>query len=534
MALPKFASAQQAGVDPVSVQQLQDQNQKISEILSKIEMRLSNVTNLRSNMQMATYDAFGNNFLTRGMTQLTDSISESIESLFRKPEKEKKDPIVEQLEKHAELLEIIAHKSNDPNNLVEEDLIQLRLDLKHIHEADHADSQKQIDLLMDIKTALLERPFDAEGSDKKASRKRKIKKLSGVTVTADALEDAEAVFEEPVVRKSGEQPKPVHTEAKKATTLLQRILDVLVKTNKDAERKDLNKISTQEETLESMQDKNRVSDIEPAQESPKGDRATFLEKLFDKDLNLLGLRRVFRTLTGLFGKIFSVASPLLRIIPAVAGAFTAVVSLIKKIPFAKLIGSVASAAKSLLGIGGGTPDVPDGGKPKPKPKTGPMPKGVGGKLASIAKGVGAAAVMTGAVMGVDYVAGQAGVGGNEINESQDSKNWERASTWEKVQSAPARAVEGIGSFIGLDNLVNQAKSERIANETKYLDDKAAAIERAQKEADKTKRLKEPTSGKAPAVNVSTSTTNNQTIIPMRATIKNQDDSFNRYLSSILK
>ena len=75
---------------------------------------------------------------------------------------------------------------------------------------------------------------------------------------------------------------------------------------------------------------------------------------------------------------------------------------------------------------------------------------------------------------------------------------------------------------------------RSVSQSRYLVDKAAAIERAQKEADKAKRLKEPTSSKAPAVNVNASTTNNQTIIPMRAAVKNQDDSFNRCLSSILK
>ena len=534
MALPRMA-AQQAGVDPLSVQQLQDQNQKISEILSKIEMRLSNVTNVRSNMQMATYDAFGNNFLSRGLIQITDSITDSIESLFRKPEKEKKDPIVEQLEQHTVLLHAIAEKSSGASVNLQDDIIHLRLDMKHIHELDHEDSKKQIEILTDIKRALLDRPMEADTPDKKASRKRRIKKLSSVYQSKDSDDGIDVVFEEEAVKVEQKQPEPPRTEPKKATTLLQRILEVLTKTSKDIEKSvNPHKISTQEETLESMQDASKVSDVEPGQRAPKGDRDSLLDRLFDKDLNILGFRRILRSLTGLFTKVLGLASPLLRVIPAAITAFGMVVSLIKKIPFGKLISSVASAAKSLLGIGNKGVDMPDGDG-KPSAKTKPQPKGGGpSKLAKLGRGLAAAGIMTAGVMGVDAALGAAGVGGNEINEVQDDKNWERASTWEKVQSSVPRAIEHVGSFVGLDNIVNQARSERIKNETKYLDDKTAAIEQAQKDADKAKRLKEPANSKAPAVNFNASTTNNQTIIPMRPVVKNQDDSYNRYLNSVLK
>jgi hypothetical protein len=98
----------------------------------------------------------------------------------------------------------------------------------------------------------------------------------------------------------------------------------------------------------------------------------------------------------------------------------------------------------------------------------------GGKLAQagkFARGVAlpAAAMMaTGA--GVDWAAGKMGVGTARVDTDQDDKNWDRASPWEKMQSSIPRGIEKLGSLFFLDNLVNQAKSERIASETKYLDD----------------------------------------------------------------
>lgn len=64
----------------------------------------------------------------------------------------------------------------------------------------------------------------------------------------------------------------------------------------------------------------------------------------------------------------------------------------------------------------------------------------------------------------------------EINEAQDEENWKKASTWEKVQSAPARGVEKVASFLGLDNIARQARSDRIQKETEYLKNKEATVQ----------------------------------------------------------
>jgi len=133
-----------------------------------------------------------------------------------------------------------------------------------------------------------------------------------------------------------------------------------------------------------------------------------------------------------------------------------------------------------------------GGGKKVLGKAGGMLKGAGSKvlaggkaLAGGAKGFlaapGGAAIATGAAMVAapfvaDAALGAFGVGKDEkgndlvIDEKQDDANWERASLWEKIQSAPARGIEKVGSLFG-GNIAREARAKRIASETEYLDKK---------------------------------------------------------------
>jgi hypothetical protein len=98
--------------------------------------------------------------------------------------------------------------------------------------------------------------------------------------------------------------------------------------------------------------------------------------------------------------------------------------------------------------------------------------GAGGKVLQTAKNAATtAAVVVGGSYVIDAAAGALGVGGNEIDEDQDEKNWQQANLLEKAQSGLARTIENIGSFVGLTNMANQARSERIASETAYLNAK---------------------------------------------------------------
>jgi hypothetical protein len=696
MALPNTTMApQQSGVDPLTVQKQQNQNQKIAEILAGIESRLNNVTNMRSNVQMSAFNAFGNNFVTRGMTQLTDSLLGSFESLFKSPEKEMSDPVVEQLKKQYALLEVIAKAeplrvqgSDSPmlvieqlekqytlleaiakdsstnaesitkpvvqqlekhqqlletiigietnrdaapnlvvqqlekhqqlletvigigkaaNNSSEELLTLLRLDIKNNRKLDHIDSTIQINKLDDIKSAIensFSKPETASTFSKYTSGYADTTSAPTPPTASILIDKADITPAQKSESTSASKFRAPESTVKQigpkkvspVESLLSNILSVLADTNKNIKQMlKPEKISTQEETLESLQNPKRISDIQPNVKSPKGDRPSFIDKLFDKDANILGFKNVLSSLTNVFKKVMGVASPLLRIFPALGSAVVALMSLIKKIPVGKALtavaGAAAAAGKLIFGkkSAGSIPTIdvptPQGSTPKPttvstspnkttkpvdvsvpnktpsdgsvpnkttkpvdvsvpnkapsdvptpqgstpKPTTPPVKSsGLWSKVGKIAKASAPALIAAAVGMGVDTAIGSFGVGKNVVNEEQDDKNWERASTIEKVESAIPRGIEKVGSFLGFDNLVNESRNARISTETKYLDNKLASLESKQ-----TVTQKQQTQQKiAPVINNITNN-NAQNIMPVRQSVKNQDDSFNRYLTSIM-
>lgn len=89
----------------------------------------------------------------------------------------------------------------------------------------------------------------------------------------------------------------------------------------------------------------------------------------------------------------------------------------------------------------------------------------GGALAAFAKRALAVVALANVA---DYAAGKFGIGGKAIDQEQDDKNWNAATTWEKVKSGAPRLIEHAGRLIGMTNMANEAQAERIAGETKYL------------------------------------------------------------------
>ena len=114
----------------------------------------------------------------------------------------------------------------------------------------------------------------------------------------------------------------------------------------------------------------------------------------------------------------------------------------------------------------GKPGVPD--KPGGPGKPGRL-RGGATSLAMLGRGIAGVAV--------DYGLGEVGVGKDaegedlQIDEKQDDENWDKMTVGEKIQSGMARGVEKAGSSLFLGNIANEAKSERIKNETKYLKDR---------------------------------------------------------------
>ena len=150
----------------------------------------------------------------------------------------------------------------------------------------------------------------------------------------------------------------------------------------------------------------------------------------------------------------------------------------------KLAEAIATRLKDVMGDMGSNSgfDFPDrrnrrtpGGKAA-SPSGGSSKGKMGGRVA----GVGAGLAMVGAGAAVDYGLGELGVGKDEegndlqVDEKQDDENWDKMTVGEKIQSGMARGVEKVGSSLFLGNIANEAKSERIKNETKYLKDKKVA------------------------------------------------------------
>lgn len=84
------------------------------------------------------------------------------------------------------------------------------------------------------------------------------------------------------------------------------------------------------------------------------------------------------------------------------------------------------------------------------------------------------AIITAIANVADYAVGKLGVGKELPDEDQDQKNWDRMNTFSKVWSSVPRGIEGVGRFIGMTNISNQAQTDRIKNETAFLDGIAPA------------------------------------------------------------
>jgi hypothetical protein len=100
-----------------------------------------------------------------------------------------------------------------------------------------------------------------------------------------------------------------------------------------------------------------------------------------------------------------------------------------------------------------------------------------GKMGRLVKG---AAITGAAGYATDWAFGKFGVGkdkdGNDIevseeDQAKDDSNWSKMSFLEKMESGAARGIEKAGSLFFLDNLANQAKADRIKNESAYFNKK---------------------------------------------------------------
>jgi hypothetical protein len=99
----------------------------------------------------------------------------------------------------------------------------------------------------------------------------------------------------------------------------------------------------------------------------------------------------------------------------------------------------------------------------------------GGAVAAATTIGGGLALNYGLTKGADAITEAAGADTDYSPEmqAQDDANWEKASLFEKIQSAPARGIEKAADFLGAEKTAAAAKVSRTKSETEYLNNKEA-------------------------------------------------------------
>lgn len=521
MPLPNTTGAQAAGVNPNTIQKKNDLEQSINNTMREIQLKLDNVMNVRGNMQAGVYGAFGNNFLSRGMMEVGDSISDAIASIFAEPEQEKEDPVTKALKEQTEVLGKKIDKGSKASNDVEEQIILLRRDIKQTRELERADIVEQDEILETILHALT---GTTQTQGPTPSPTQQEFDFGGMYQQDTTINSAGQTTSTEMVEEVDDNDKPKNRE-EHVPTLLKRILQTLFGVNKNLDRLvKAQPMSTREAEIEALRTKNEqlaksreAQDIQTTDEGGKRgfDWTRIFSGLLDFDANLRGMKNVFGfvidgmklAFNGLLGVLTPVTAGIVKLATTIASVISSIATSV--LP---ALGAIAKTAMKFA--------VP-------------------------------AAVMLGVGAGVDALAGTMGVGGKEIDAAKDEENWNKMTLLQKAESGLARGIEKTGEFLFMDNMANEAKSRRIKAESEYLEKTEAnktaqvdigkvdagnltTIEATQKQIETAKRLKESSSGPSVTPLVQDNrVTNNQTIMPTRTVIENPETAYRRYMENIL-
>lgn len=624
---PNTAAMSQMGTSVNMMRKMQDQNQAIAKTLDSLSAKMSNITNIRTNAQSGIFEAFGNNFVSRGMNEIVSGISDSISSLLSPPEEEKEDPMLVAIKKIATDIEVISDNGQKQIEYTKESnalLIDQKGILKEISALaknprvnptllsavekqekilykqegtlkkildfftkQSTSERKKVETEQTIEKPVVVSKPRRPSKQTAAMRKRnaptdiEIKNPLSKTNNLEPLPDAPSatVSESAIVAakdSTKELVKETSTEVVKesktdtgALTASTNLLSLMTKDISQSKITLSDILAVQRESNTSLeklvsgatatsqqQSADRAKDVEQAAAGTEDEfgkkPASFKEELanmLDKTFNLKKISEFFR-------KPESKKSEKDKDKEASGGEPQAA----QQNAESSILGDIATTAAGTA-LGGTS-----------------LAK-MGSKLASAGKLAKAAAIpaaiMSAGVAGVDALAGVAGVGKNaDINEQQDQANWDKMSMSEKFQSGTARGIEKLGSFLFMGNMSKQAQADRIKKESEYfekrdakalssvVDPKATSSEAPrgvedakqisrqdvlaqqgaqassnleginQSQKDLTKETKEPVKDSSPVVN-NINNVSNQTILPGRQIVKNTDDSYNRYLSSVL-
>lgn len=582
---PDSAFVNRAGASLDDIKKLQDQNQKVSKILQSLSAKLDNITNIRSNIQQATFDAGGNNFITRGINQAMNGISESIEGFLSAPQEEPEDePLVAAIKKQTEVLNSVKEsssrqltlfeklsneglKSNESILLIEQNSTkQLEYSEKTnsilIEQGDHV--KDEVSLLTtavnESATSLVE---TISTSGKHVSRN--INKVeSAIKILAVAISGSASKGQSGRIRRYGENkaepvspampgkndsenifgPSPSYKKNKKFVfnnETDKEPIDVEIKGEPKApieEPKSAN-VSSNIPIFESInkhiQESNKLLEKLVNIQSAMSDN---LSKMFTgekaQSINQQAKESESEAKVAGNAEANTIQEPTANGPVIKAGfkqGFKDFASVFKKpaTELAEASADTAEGASVMDGMAGVATEAASsvGGDW--------LAKGAG-LLGTAAKGLAGGGVAAlageGLQMGGDYL--------KDSGYEQTGKAVDVGGTALKYAGIGAMAgsvIPGVGTAVGagIGGVIGAGKGiydQYFSDESKGKDSKAMLdnIETTQKSIDDTNKKPETTS--TPVVN-NNSVVNNQSIFPARQVVKNQDDSLNRYISSTM-
>ena len=562
MALPNVTTGlTQAGVNPVDVQQKKDRDQKIAEILDNISARLGNINNVRSNTQSAVFEAFGNNFISRSISQTMDQVVDSFKSLIIG----KKDQVDPQLDLAKQQLKILTEtnqkivKIDETIRIINDTLIGSRHDARAHLDFDKAAFSTN-NLLLEQIRALLEGPetpppaasttIDTPGPIQPAggdavndSRFISFSEPNFVDFGYTQRETVAAVNEpmfsprpdpddrvwfdinhppsrnddtitrvdESANDQSAKPTGPVVNESDTVETTLNNILDVLTNISSDVDIISSSEpITTQESEMESnrvtlasrVTDRDMVDDALPPG-SNKFDWSRLITGWTDMDANLRGLANIAGEVTLLFS---SLVPQLARLLPLVSGLVA--ILPVSLMAYAAYEATDWAENASILDPEGNLTNT-------------------GAVLELAHNAVGSTVKPETGITEAERIAVFAESRQHDVYKQRYSN-----AVWagEKFKEETAESLKKhFNITVPEKQIIRSVESVEKVNA-----DKAEELERKKKEVRDHNNSTNRVDSSSGAVNVSNQTImNNQTIMATRPIVQNPDDSYNRYLTSVM-
>lgn len=508
---PTGAGAQ-AGVSYGNMGGMNDFSKRLEELTNKLRYRLDNITSITQTAQQGAFNAFGNNFVTRGAMQGVGALKDVATTFLDRrsdDEKVKDDPVLaaaltyKEVKDHTPLLADIKEATRTTADLImdliekdkSDDIIKGLNELAVIFEPPKEEKPlPEKEKVTRVKVDDIIDPIpDTEEIDRKVKDTVNVKakvvpdKPPKPTAEEKRAKNREEVIDVETVEKTSAESivdiEDIRPNDQNTPRLESNIPTIEPQEIKPVERNTLRlensaKSEASDQTEEAEEKKNSQKilflmtsmnkNMEKLVAGPLSDQEDILEANQKKPIPILGTDDKkdvkpedkkdeswwekllgFGALRGVVGLLAKGLSTLMAAVTAAGGVIWALVK--------KLGGGAIDIAGDLLKGGG---------------KAGGLLKG-GAKVLKYAKAIGPQALIAGGLAAADGVAGMFGIGKDEngedikIDSEQDDKNWNKMSAMQKLESSLARGVEHGADFMFMGNIANHMKKKRIDAESDF-------------------------------------------------------------------